>query len=178
MNWERSYRLQAWQGDTGNEALALEAMTWFERGMALNRYDYEMRLGYGMCLDWLDRPKEATKYFVQGLELFPNNARVQWKYAWHCSILGNYSLALVWLERSMEVAAQPGSRGILGNGQRKDGGGQPGRPGRAIKPGQKGEKRGRKQKWRKKAKKPLKLVDILPAEGNLALIQHFNPNLL
>jgi O-antigen ligase len=102
-----SYRLQAWQGAAGCDDLALEAMTWFQRAMALNPYDYETQLGCGMCLDWLDRPKEATKYFVQGLELFPHSARVQWMFAWHCSILRNYPLAEHWLELSMLVAPSP-----------------------------------------------------------------------
>ena len=101
--------------------------------MALNPYDYETRLGYGMCLDWLDRPKEATKYFVQALELNPNSARVQWKFAWHCAILRNYPLAKLWLERSLYWVPTPGGRRIPGNGERKAGGGQSRQPGRAIK---------------------------------------------
>jgi len=108
-----SFRLHAFQGDAGSDDFAREAMPWFERGMALNPYDYEARLSCGMCLDWLDRPNEATRYFVQGLELFRNNARVQWKFAWHCSILRNYSLAQLWLERSMQVAPSPEAAGYL-----------------------------------------------------------------
>ena len=102
-----SYRLHAWQGEAGSDDLAREAMACFERGMKLNPYDYETRLGYGMCLDWLDRPNEATRYFVQALELFPHSARVQWKFAWHCMILRNYSIARVWLERSMQIKPSP-----------------------------------------------------------------------
>ena len=96
-----TYRLEAWRGEAGTDDLARQAMGWFERGMALNPYDFETRLGCGMCLDWLDRPKEATKYFVQALELYPNCASVQWRFAWHCSILRNYPLAKLWLERSL-----------------------------------------------------------------------------
>jgi tetratricopeptide (TPR) repeat protein len=69
----------------------------------LNPYDFETRLGYGMCLDWLDRPKEATKYFVQALELYRNSASVEWRFAWHCSILRNYPMAKRWLELSLQV---------------------------------------------------------------------------
>jgi tetratricopeptide (TPR) repeat protein len=108
-----SFRLRAWQGDAGNEDLAREAIAWFGRGMALNRYDFRTRMGYGMCLDWLDRPKEATQYFVQGKALFPNGAEAQWKFAWHCSVLGNYSLAMLWLQRSMEVMPSPEAEGCL-----------------------------------------------------------------
>jgi O-antigen ligase len=98
-----AYRLEAWRGEDGTDDLAREAMGWFERGMALNPYDFETRLGYGMCLDWLDRPKEATKYFVQALELYRNSASVEWRFAWHCSILRNYPMAKRWLELSLQV---------------------------------------------------------------------------
>jgi O-antigen ligase len=108
-----SYRLQAWEGKAGTDDLAREALPWFERAMALNRHDYLSPLGYGMCLDWLDRPGEATKYFVQGLELFRNSATVEWKFAWHCMILRNYSLAKAWLERSMLFAPSPEAAGYL-----------------------------------------------------------------
>ena len=108
-----SYRLQAWQGAAGNEALALEGMQWFARGMALNRYDFLAPLGYGMCLDWLDRPKEATRYFVQALELGRNDATVQWKFAWHCMTLRNYPMAQFWLWRSLEVHPSPEAEGYM-----------------------------------------------------------------
>jgi O-antigen ligase len=108
-----SYRLQAWEGNPGNEDLALKALPWFQRAMELNRYDSESPLGYGFCLDWLDRPKEATKYFVQGLELYRNGARVEWQYAWHCEILGNYSLAQLWLNNSLSVLPSPEAEGYL-----------------------------------------------------------------
>jgi hypothetical protein len=88
-------------------------MEWFGRGMDLNPYDCETRLGYGLCLDWLDRPKEATWYFVQARELNPNNARVQWRYAWHCAVLRNYPLAKYWLERSLFWEPSPEARGYL-----------------------------------------------------------------
>ncbi len=106
-------RLEAWRGEAGTDDLAREAMRWFERGMVLNPYDFESRLGYGMCLDWLDRPKEATRYFVQALHLNPNGARVQWKFAWHCAILRNYPLAKVWLERSLFWVPTPEAKALL-----------------------------------------------------------------
>jgi tetratricopeptide (TPR) repeat protein len=50
-----------------------------------------------MCLDWLDRPQEASKYYVKGLELRPNNAIVYFYMGRHCMDLGNYPLAEYWL---------------------------------------------------------------------------------
>ena len=96
-------RLEAWKGEANSDDRAREGAQWFQRGMVLNPYDFETRLGCGKCLDWLDRPNEATKFFVQALMLNPNNARVQWQFAWHCSILRNYPLAKLWLERSLYV---------------------------------------------------------------------------
>ncbi len=112
-------RLEAWKGNADSDARAGEAALWFQRGMALNPYDYETRLGYGLCLDWLDRPKEATKFFVQALMLSPNDARVEWKFAWHCSILKNYSLAQYWLERSLSVVRTPEAEEYLDMVKRK-----------------------------------------------------------
>jgi tetratricopeptide (TPR) repeat protein len=103
-------------------------MEWFEPGLALNRYDYEAWLGCGMCLDWLDRPKEATKYFVQALALFPSSAEVEWKFAWHCSILRNYPLAKLWLERSLAVAPSPEARAYLEMVKERMAGSAPGGP--------------------------------------------------
>jgi O-antigen ligase len=108
-----SYRLQAWRGEAGTDDLAREALPWFKRGMALNHYDCQTRLGYGLCLDWLDRPKEATKYFVEGLELYRNGPDVERKFGWHCMILRNYSLAKHWLERSMAAVPNPDAEGYL-----------------------------------------------------------------
>jgi tetratricopeptide (TPR) repeat protein len=104
------YREEACEGrldEAGNKALFLEAMAWYGRGMDLNPYDFESRAGYGMCLDWLERPKEATKYFVQALELKPEDAVVLWQFGWHCMRLKNYSLAKHWLEYSMAWVSTP-----------------------------------------------------------------------
>jgi len=106
-------RLEAWKGEAGCDDRARQALQWFQRGMALNPYDFENRLGCGMCLDWLDRPKEATRYFVQALLLNPNNSRVQWKFAWHCAVLRNYPLAKLWLERSLYWVPTPEAKSYL-----------------------------------------------------------------
>jgi O-antigen ligase len=91
------YRLQAWEGNPGNEALAKEAMKWFEGAMMLNPLDSWSPIRYGMCLDWLDRPNEASQYFVRALELRPNNATIYFYLGWHCLEVGNYPLAEHWL---------------------------------------------------------------------------------
>jgi hypothetical protein len=98
-----TYRLRAWEGDPGNEALARAAMTWFEGAIIANPYDSWSMLGYGMCLDWVDRPQEATKYFVQALELRPNNPTIYLNLGRHCMELGNYPLAARWFVVASEL---------------------------------------------------------------------------
>jgi tetratricopeptide (TPR) repeat protein len=102
-----TYRIEAWRGETGNEELARQGLQWFQRGQDLNPYNCQPPLGIGLCLDWLDRPHEATRYFLQALEVNPNNAVVQWKLAWHCMVLRNYPLARFWLERSLYWVRTP-----------------------------------------------------------------------
>jgi tetratricopeptide (TPR) repeat protein len=97
------YRLRAWDGDPGNEALAKEAMKWFEGAMMLNPLDSWSPIRYGMCLDWLDRPNEASKYFVKALELMPNNAVIYFYMGWHCMDLENYPLAKRWFLTSLQM---------------------------------------------------------------------------
>ena len=48
---------------TDYESLAKTAMDWFSRGMKLNPYDGYNYMGYGMCLDWLERHDEAGNLF-------------------------------------------------------------------------------------------------------------------
>ena len=44
-------------------SLTHEAMEWFDRSAKLNPFDNHPWLGYGWCLDWLDRHSEAEDYF-------------------------------------------------------------------------------------------------------------------
>jgi O-antigen ligase len=97
------YRVRAWQGGPDNEALATEAMKWFEGAMNLNPLDAWSPMWYGMCLDWLDRPNEASAYFVRALELRPNNATVYFYMGWHCMDMGNYPLAGHWFEFALQM---------------------------------------------------------------------------
>jgi len=97
------YRLRAWEGDPGNEALATEAMHWFQGAMICNRFDFWSSIRYGMCLDWLDRSKEASQYFVKSLQLRPNHADVYFFLGWHCMNLGNYPLAEHWFLVALDM---------------------------------------------------------------------------
>jgi O-antigen ligase len=76
-------RIQSWEGQKGYEKLAQQAMTWYDRAMALNPYDPYSPMRFGMCLDWLDKRDEAGKYFEKSHELGPNDFTVLTYLAWH-----------------------------------------------------------------------------------------------
>lgn len=87
------YRLQSWAGQKGYEKLAQEAMTWYDRAMALNPYDPYTPMRYGMCLDWLDKRDEAGKYFDKAKQLGPNDFTVLTYLAWHQMQIDNWKEA-------------------------------------------------------------------------------------
>lgn len=89
MNFETAYRIgegfrtQSWEGNEGNELLATNAMTWFQRCTTLNPYDGYGFMRYGMCLDWLDRHSEARPYFDRAVTLDPNGYFTVAHMGWH-----------------------------------------------------------------------------------------------
>lgn len=93
----------AWIGGDDYEARTREALVWYERAVALNRWDVNALLGGGMCLDWLGRHEEATPYFVRALELDPNYYYSRAMMGWHYVQMENYERAQQWLEKSLQV---------------------------------------------------------------------------
>ena len=57
------YRMQSFNGGSDYELQAKTAMDWFSRGMKSNPFDGNNYMGYGMCLDWLERQDEAESVF-------------------------------------------------------------------------------------------------------------------
>jgi O-antigen ligase len=99
------FRILSWQGNPGYQGQARQAMLWYARSMALNpRYAYTP-IRYGMCLDWLDKPDEATPYFELANQLDPNSYLVAVYEGWHCVYLNDYAGAKRWLERSLNINA-------------------------------------------------------------------------
>jgi hypothetical protein len=94
-----------YQGQAGVDyrQLAKEAMDWFEKAMALNRWDSRSYAGYGWCLDWLDRSAEASAYFTKAEELDPNNYYNLNAIGLHYVHLGDYAAAKPWFERSARL---------------------------------------------------------------------------
>jgi O-antigen ligase len=84
-------------------ALAQKAMTWFTRGMELNRWDSRNYSGYGWCLDWLERPDESGIYFSQAETLDPNNYFNLNQIGLHYVQTGDLAAARAWFERSLRI---------------------------------------------------------------------------
>jgi O-antigen ligase len=110
-----AYRMQSqeggdyYQGQEGMDyrGLAQKAIQWFERSRQLNPWDSRTYCGIGWCLDWLDRPQEATPYFARAEELDPNNYYNLNAIGLHYVQIGNYAAAKPWFERSIRLKWQP-----------------------------------------------------------------------
>jgi O-antigen ligase len=89
--------------EAGDEALANKAMEWYTRGIKANPFDSYNYLRYGMCLDFLERFKEAEPYINKADELDPNNYFTAANIGWHYVQAGNYAAARPWLERSLRL---------------------------------------------------------------------------
>jgi len=96
-------RLLSWQANPGYQAQALEAMQWYARSMALDPFYAYAPIRYGMCLDWLDKPKEASPYFDLGSQLDPNSYLVALFEGRHCVELSEYAAAKRWFERALSI---------------------------------------------------------------------------
>jgi tetratricopeptide (TPR) repeat protein len=78
-----SLRTQSWNGAGDYQKQAERAIEWFKKSAALDPYTPHPFVGIGMCLDFLDRKREAWPYFRHALILDPNNYWVLATYGWH-----------------------------------------------------------------------------------------------
>jgi tetratricopeptide (TPR) repeat protein len=95
------YRIQSFQGIQGYDLQAQTAMQWYSRGMKLDPFDGYNYLGYGMCLDWLERHDEAAPYFSRAEALDPNGYFTVAYLGWHYVQTGDYAAARACLQRSL-----------------------------------------------------------------------------
>ncbi len=95
--------MRAMAGEPDYKQEAIDALSWFQRAMELNRWDPQARIRAGMCLDWLDRPAEAEDYFMKALQLDPNHWQTRAMMGWHYFQTEDYAKAVHWMERSLEV---------------------------------------------------------------------------
>ncbi len=94
-------RVQYWDSD--DEAVALAAIKWFERGMKLDPYDNYSYMLCGMCLDRLGKTNEARPYFDRSVQLDPNGYFTVAQMGWHYVQTGDYAAARTWFERSKRL---------------------------------------------------------------------------
>jgi O-antigen ligase len=108
-NFETAYALgetlrrMAWQGDTGYQHYAREAIAWYQRAMELNPFDPYAPIRLGMCLDWLGQHAEAAPYYQKAIPLDPNNHYLANLMGWHHVQSGDWISAKQWFERSLEI---------------------------------------------------------------------------
>jgi O-antigen ligase len=93
----------SWQGQSGYEALATNAMRFFQTAARLNPFDAHNYMRIGMCLDWLERHEEAEKYFEEAIRRDPNSYYVRALVGWHCVQVKDYDRAEDWFRKSLEV---------------------------------------------------------------------------
>jgi O-antigen ligase len=103
------FRLKSWAGGDDYREMADQAMGWFQRSIALNRYDPYGYLRYGMCLDWLRRHDEAAAYFDRALSLDPNSYYMRAHMGWHYAQLRDWKNVKLWMEKSLELKSDPGN---------------------------------------------------------------------
>ena len=112
-NFESAYSIgeifqaRSFTGHRGYEALAQEAMNWFQRSIDLNPFYPFSHVRYGMCLDWLDKTDEGAKYFQRAYQLDPNGYYTAAYQGWHLFRLGDYPGAKKAFARSQSLQNNP-----------------------------------------------------------------------
>ena len=102
-NIGEAYRLQSLEGGEDYTELAAQAMSWFERGMKLNRWDGYNFLRYGWCLDWVGRQTNSGPYFARAEQLDPNGYFTMAYIGVHYVELNDFAAAKPWFERSLRL---------------------------------------------------------------------------
>ncbi len=97
------YRMKSSEGGDDYQALASQAMEWFDRSIKLNRWGAYSYLRYGWCLDWLGRFAESPKYFERAAQLEPNSHYMMAHIGLHYIQAGDFAAARPWLERSLRL---------------------------------------------------------------------------
>jgi O-antigen ligase len=108
-----AFRQKSWDGGPDWEGYARTALQWFERAMALNRWDTYPILHGAMTLDWLGRHEEAGRWFERVGQMDPNNHYVALLRGWHAMQVSQWVDAERWLNRS--IAIKPYSNWLAHN---------------------------------------------------------------
>jgi O-antigen ligase/cytochrome c-type biogenesis protein CcmH/NrfG len=100
-------RRRSQQGGLQYQEQARQAVEWFGRSQQLNPWDSHSYLGYGMCLDWLERTNESGPYFSRAEELDPNGYFTVANIGLHYMETGDFAAARSWFERSLRLQWEP-----------------------------------------------------------------------
>jgi tetratricopeptide (TPR) repeat protein len=98
-----AYRRMSNEGNKGYEEQGRQAIRWFSRAMELDSFDPIAPLRIGMCLDWMERPEQATRYFRLATKRDPNNAYIAAELGRHYVALRDYATAKKWYQHSLDV---------------------------------------------------------------------------
>ena len=97
------YRMQSQAGDGDASALGEESLAWYARAIRLNPHDGYSFLRTGMCLDLLDRSREAEPAYRAAETCDPNGYFMVANIGWHYVQIGNYAAAQEWFTRSLKL---------------------------------------------------------------------------
>jgi len=106
-----AFQTHSAQGGEDNALLATNAITWFQRGMELNRFDQRNYAGAGWCWDWIALRQDelaglhqvAERNLMQAETLDPKGYWTVKDVGYHFYQAGNYAAARAWFERSMRL---------------------------------------------------------------------------
>jgi len=106
-----AFQIQSKQGGEDNAELATNAITWFQRGIELNRYDGRNFAGCGWAWDWIALRQDelsglhdlAEKNFLRAEALDPKGYWMIKDVGLHFVQAGNYAAARMWFERSQRL---------------------------------------------------------------------------
>ncbi len=96
-------RRKAFEADDGWENVTREAITFFEKGVALNKWNPFHFTNLGACYDWLREPEKGTEYFDRALALDPQGYWVLFWCGWHKLQLGELAEARKYFEKSFNL---------------------------------------------------------------------------
>ena len=96
--------MRSWLGAEDYRVFAEQAMAWFKKSSALNRYEPNNYLRSAMCLDWLGQPQEAYPLYQKALELDPNSYYVHALLGWHYMQVEDRSTAREWFVKSLALS--------------------------------------------------------------------------
>jgi tetratricopeptide (TPR) repeat protein len=82
-------RKTGWEAEDGADELVRGSIPWFERGIALNRWNPYNYLNLGMSYHWLKEHDKAAPFFAKALEIDPNGSFAVAMNGWHKLQLGD-----------------------------------------------------------------------------------------